>query len=190
MAYPETSPILDFVVVDTHNLLTLGIADSSFYPTGFTVLNPTYEITPPSFPKATVVYTTGQLTIFNSNTLNISCVDDVSLLIDLPDGIWTVKQSITPPITYNLERTFIRTTKLEQKFGTAFLKTDLVQCNQDVKIEHMKVLDEVWFYIQAAIAAANQCNNLLAMQLYKLANTMLDNFLRDRCRGVAPTLWC
>jgi hypothetical protein len=89
-----------------------------------------------------------------------------------------------------LERTFIRTVKLEQKFGRAFLKTDLVQCNQDVKTENMKVLDEVWFYIQAAIAAANQCNNLLAMNLYQLANTMIDNFLRDRCRGVAPTLWC
>jgi len=190
MAYPETSPILDFVVVDTHNTLTLGIADTSFYPSNFAVTNPTLEITPPSFMKATVAYTAGAMTVFNSNTLNITCVSEVSQLIDLPDGIWTVKQTIAPPITFNIERTFIRTTKLEQKFGRAFLKTDLVQCNQDVKTEQMKVLDEVWFYIQAAIAAANQCNNLLAMNLYKLANTMIDNFLRDRCRGVAPTLWC
>jgi hypothetical protein len=190
MAYPETSPILDFVVVDTHNPLTLGLADTSFYPSNFEVLNPTFEITPPSFPKATVIFTVSALTIFNSNTLNITCVNDVSLLADLPDGIWTVRQSITPPATFHLQRSFIRTMKLEQKFGTAFLKTDLVQCNQDVKIEQMKVLDEIWFYIQAAIAAANQCNNLLAMQLYKLANTMLDNFIRDRCRGTSPTLWC
>lgn len=190
MAYPETSPILDFVVVDTHNTLTLGIADTSFYPSGFTVSNPTLEITPPNFPKATVGYTQSAMTVFNSNTLNITCVGEVSLLTDLPDGIWEIKQSIAPPITFNIERTFIRTVKLEQKFGRAFLKTDLVQCNQDVKTEQMKVLDEVWFYIQAAIAAANQCNNLLAMNLYKLANTMIDNFLRDRCRGVAPTLWC
>jgi hypothetical protein len=190
MAYPETSPILDFVVVDTHNTLTLGLADTSFYPTNFNVINPTFEITPPSFPKVAVTFTKGTLTVFNSNTLNITCVDTVSQLTDLPDGIWSVKQTIAPPITYHLERTFIRTVKLEQKFGRAFLKTDLVQCNQDVKTENMKVLDEVWFYIQAAIAAANQCNNLLAMNLYQLANTMIDNFLRDRCRGVAPTLWC
>lgn len=190
MAYPETSPILDFTVVDTHNTLTLGIADISFYPTDFDVINPTLEITPPSFPKATVVYTVGALTVFNSNTLNITCVNDVSLLIDLPDGIWTVKQTIAPPITYNREQTFIRTTKLEQKFGRAFLKTDLTQCSEGIRTEHMKVLDEIWFYIQAAIAAANQCNNLLAMNLYRLANTMVDNFLRDRCTGIAPTLWC
>jgi hypothetical protein len=190
MAYPETSPILDFVVVDTHNTLTLGIADTSFYPSNFDVLNPTLEITPPSFPKATVTYTVGAMTVFNSNTLSITCVAEVSQLIDLPDGIWTVKQTISPAITYNIERTFIRTTKLEQKFGRAFLKTDLTRCSEDLRIENMKVLNEVWFYMQAAIAAANQCNNLLAMNLYKLASTMIDNFLKDRCRGSAPTLWC
>jgi hypothetical protein len=68
MAYPETSPILDFVVVDTHNTLTLGLADTSFYPTNFNVINPTFEITPPSFPKVAVTFTKGTLTVFNSNS--------------------------------------------------------------------------------------------------------------------------
>lgn len=190
MAYPENSPILDFMVVDTHNPLTLGIADTSFYPANFTIVNPTFQIYPPSFNAATVVYGPGSLTTFNSNTLNITCVSEFTLLTSLPDGIWTVIQTIAPAIDHNLERTFIRTTLIEQQFGTALLKTDMTQCNQDVRIEQQKVLDEIYFYIQAAIAAANQCNNLLAMNLYKEANTMLDNFLRDRCRGVTPTLWC
>jgi hypothetical protein len=190
MAYPETSPILDFIVVDTHNTLTLGIADTSFYPTGFSVVNPTLEITPPAFAKATLVYTTGTVNIFNSNSLNITCVTDVNLLTDLPDGIWTVRQSISPAIDHNIQRTFIRTTKIEQKLGRAFLRTDITQCGQDMKIEQLKVIDEIMFYIQAAIAAANQCNNRLAMDLYSQANRMLDNFLKGRCYGSEQTLWC
>lgn len=190
MAYPETSPILDFVVVDTHSTLTLGIADTSFYPSGFSVVNPTFEITPPGFFKSTLIYTQSTVNIFNSNTLSITCVSDVNLLTNLPDGIWTVRQSIAPAIDHQLQRTFIRTVAIEQKLGKALLKTDITQCGQNMKIEQMKVIDEVSFYIQAAIAAANQCNNKLAMDLYSQANTMLDNFLRDRCYGTQQTLWC
>lgn len=190
MAYPETSPILDFTIMDTHSTLTIGIADTSFYPDNFSVANPTFEITPPAFSKATLIYTVSEVNIFNSNTLDITCVPTVDLLSDLPDGIWIVRQSISPAIDFNIQRTFIRTTKLEQKLGIAFLKTDITQCNQDMKVEQMKVIDEISFYIQASIAAANQCNNKLAMDLYQLANKMLDNFLRDRCRGTQPTLWC
>lgn len=190
MAIPETSPILDFTIVDTHNALTLGIADLSFYPSNFVVTNPTYEITPPGFPKAVVTYVKSEILFLNSNALNLTCVFDPNLLASLPDGIWTVKQSISPAIDFNVDKTFLRTTQIEQKFGKAFLKTDLIECNQDVKIEQMKVLDEIWFYIQAAISASNQCNNILAMKLYKDANTMLDNFIRSRCRGTTNTLWC
>lgn len=190
MPYPENSPILDFTIVDTHNLLTLGVADTSFYPTNFSVANPTLEVTPPGFTKATVVYEVESITMLNSNILNITCVDNINLLTSLPDGIWTIKQTISPAIDFNNEKTFIRTLQIEQKFGQAFLKTDLTECNQDMKLEQMKVLDQIYFYIQAAIAAANQCNNILAMKLYRNANTMLDNFLKDRCRGTTPTLWC
>jgi hypothetical protein len=190
MAYPETSPILDFTVVDSHNPLTLGLMDVSLYPEGFIVSNPTYEITPPSFPKAVVIYPVNELIFLNSNTLNITCVQSIDYLTPLPDGIWTVRQSISPAITYSNEKTFIRTTQIEQKFGKAFMKTDMIECNQDVRVEQMKALDEIWFYIQAAISAANQCNNLLAMKLYKNANDMLDNFIKNRCRGKENTLWC
>lgn len=190
MAYPETSPILDFTIVDTHNTLTLGIADISFYPSNFTVTNPTYEITPPSFSKVTTLYEKSEVLFLNSNSLNITCVSDPNLLTSLPDGIWTIKQSIAPAIDFNTEKSFLRTTNIEQKFGKAFLKTDLIECNMDVRIEQMKVLDEIWFYIQAAISASNQCNNILAMKLYQDANTMLDNFIKGNCRGTTNTLWC
>lgn len=190
MAYPQTSPILDFTVIDTHNPLTIAIADTSFYPTNFNIVNPTLEVTPPGFPELTTLFSPKSITTFNSNSLNITCVTDISMLANLPDGIWTVKLTISPPIQWFVERSFIRTEQIQQKLGKAFLKTDITQCNLDVRNEQMKVIDEISFYIQAAIAAANQCNNILAMNLYRTANTMLDNFLGGRCKGSNQTLWC
>lgn len=181
MAISQTDPILDFTIVDTHNPLTMGIADTSFYPENFVVVNPTYEITPPSFLKAAVPYEVHEVLFINSNTLNITCVPTPALLTPLPDGIWTIKQSIAPPINWNVEKKFLRTTNIEQKFGKAFLKTDLIECNQDVRYEQMKILDQIYFYIQAAISAANQCNYILAMKLYNYANKMLDNFTKGIC---------
>lgn len=185
MAYPEISPILSFAEINTHNTLTLGIADTSFYPDEFVVSNPTYEITPPNYAKATIVYERGQLLILNSNTLNITCVADVSQLTDLPDGIWTIRQSISPAIDFNIQRTFIRTMKLEQKLGKAFLRTDITQCGQQMKLEQMKVINEATFYLQAAIAAANTCNNKLAMELYSLAGDIINDFIKTGNKS-----WC
>lgn len=189
MAYPQLSPILDFTVIDTHNPTTIAIADTSFYPSNFSILNPTLEITPAAFPKTVVTYGPGSITTFNSNTLNMTCVTDVRLLTSLPDGIWKVKMTISPPIQFFVERTFIRTTQIEQKFGRALLKTDITQCGEDMKREHMKVLDEIYFYIQSSIAAANQCNNVLAMDLMRLANKMLDDFMKGVTQHHQPTLW-
>lgn len=181
MAYPETSPRLDFTIVDTHNPLTIAIADISFYPSNFSVTNPTYEILPPAFPKVAVTYAQGEVIFLNSNNLNITCVGDPSQLTNLPDGIWRIRQSIASAIDFNLEKSFLRTLQLEQKFGRAFLRTDLVECNLDVRREQMKILDQVYLYMQAAVAAGNQCNYILAMKLYRYADKMLENFIKGIC---------
>lgn len=179
--YSETTPRLDFSIIDTHNPLTIGIADTSFYPANFTVTNPSYEIYPPSFPKVVVEYTKSGIAYLNSNNLNITCVDDARYLMELPDGIWTIKQSISPVLENVIERSFLRTTQIEQRFGKAFLQTDITQCDRDVKDQQMDVLNQIHFYIQGAIAAGNQCNDLLAMKLYRSADRMLIHFFKQHC---------
>jgi hypothetical protein len=190
MPYQQTTPIIDFTVLDTHNPLTMAVADTSFYPNNFNIINPTIEITPPGFSKLVTTYSPGAISMFNSNILQITCVGDINLLTPLPDGIWDIKISISPPISWFSEKQFLRTEKLQQKLGRAFLKVDLTQCNSDSFRENMKAIDEANFYIQAAIAAGNQCNYILAMDLYRTANIMLDHFLAGRCRGTTNTLWC
>lgn len=178
MPYTELSPSLAFNEVDTHNLLTLGLADISIYPATFTVVNPTYSITPPGFPVVQVPYTKSSVNIYNSNNLNITCVTDVRLLAFLPDGIWKIQQSIAPVLEYLNEKTFLRVSRMKHEFGLAFMKVEM-GCDTWVKEDKMKYLHQIYAYIEGAIAAANQCNNVLAMDLYRIADRTLKNFMRE-----------
>jgi len=165
---------LDILPVDTHNINTLGLADISFYPVGVSVVNPSIEITPPSFESITRPFAAKMLTIFNSNQLGITC-EDGSQLEELPDGIWKLKYTITPANLYFVEKSFIRTEKIQRDWGEAFLSLEL-GCSRVGNDRRKRELDDAWSLIQGAIADANECNDIAAMKKYKLAAVMLKNF--------------
>lgn len=178
-----TSPILDILVLDTHNLGNLAIADNSQYPTGFTPISPSIEIIPPSYPISTKVFTPLSLNVFNSNDIGITCVEQDCDLCELPDGYWQLKYTISPAQTYFVTRNFMRTNLLQKKFGEAFLALDLDKCDETVKEQDMKKLDQIQYYIQTSIAAANECNPKLAIDLYNIADRELGAFLNHKCHG-------
>lgn len=183
--YPETKPILAVDIVPTCNLTTLGLADISLYPDGFTAINPTYQITPPMFPSVSLAFDQSSINIYNSNNLNITCTTDVNTLSILPDGIWTVSQSIAPPSSYTNVKTWLRTEVLQNRFGIAFMKTDL-RCKANMPEGDMQYMTQIWAYIQQAIAASNQCNLVLAMDMYRLADRALKNYTKDELQAI-PT---
>lgn len=185
MSYPQARPILAFDILPTYNLTTLALADISLYPETFTVVNPTYEITPPNFPPISLAYEKSGINIYNSNNLDITCTDTVDTLADLPDGVWRIRQSISPASTYLNDKSFLRVDKLNYEFGAAFLKTDL-RCKGEFSTTEMSYLNQIWGYIQGAIAASNQCNMVLAMDLYRLAQRTLKSYMKDDCNAI-PT---
>lgn len=169
---------LDINFHNTHNINTLGIVDTSRYPSNFTIINPTIEITPPSFDKKNIVFHTNSFNIFNSNTLGLTCGN--CEYTPLPDGIWNVKYSVAPAAENFVERSFLRVDSLKAKMEKVFLSTDMTECDGNVKWQKMQEINQMEIYIEAAIAAANKCNNILAMHLYTIANKMINNFLK-RC---------
>jgi len=171
---------LDILPIDTHDVYTLGLADISHYAQGITIVDPTLQIWPPGYDKVTIPFTAKNVTIYNSNLLGLSCADEDCGLVPLPDGIWKIKYSISPHFQYVVDKTFIRTVKIEQIWGEAFLSVDLF-CNSRVDAKSKAELDEVWFLIQGAIAEANRCNDSEAMNKYRLAMSMLKVFKKNQC---------
>lgn len=186
-----TSPILNLLILDTHNLTTMAVADASVYPVGFTIVSPTLEIIPPSFPIVTKVFSANNLNLFNSNDVGITCIDPSSPceVCNLPDGYWQLKYSIAPAQNNYVQIGFIRTQLLQQKLGEAFLSLDLNQCDETVKDQDMRKIDEINYYLQSSIAAGNKCNPKLALDLYHIADRMLNELLNSKCCGNLRQVW-
>lgn len=170
------APTLDLLYLDTHNSTTLAITDISDYPTGFTIVSPTIEITPPSFNTVVIPFVAQSIQIYNSNTLNITAGCEP---IPLPDGIYKIKYTVAPAYKYYVTKSFLRIDTLLEKFDEIYVKLDIIQCDLTIKTQEKKQLDVIWEYINGAIASANKCAEKQAMELYQRANTALDKFNKN-----------
>jgi len=175
------NPTADILLLDTHNLKTMAVGDISIYPPSFNPINPTLEVTPPGFTKVILIVSSKALTTFNSNDVRLTECITADGLVPLPDGIWEIKYSFSPAHINFVVKRFLRTDNLQTAFFNAFMTTDLSECDNDIKKSDKEALDEVWFLIQEAIAAANMCNDARAMNIYRLAQKKLTNFTNSKC---------
>ncbi len=171
---------LDILVLPTYNTKSMSIADSSTYPTT-PVSGPTIEITPPGFDKVSLPFNRNNLTIYTSRTLGLT---DVGVpLADLPDGVYTIRYSVAPASLYFVEKSIMRVDQLQEEFDEAFMRLDMMECDRALKLQAKVNLTTIYFFIQGAIAAANNCAVYEATKLYRQASKMLSNFTGNNCGG-------
>ena len=171
---------LDILIIPTYNKYTLGVADSSIYPTNPpNVVAPTIDITIPSLGMISLPFAIQDFNVYTSTNLEISPVD--SPATPLPDGIWSFKYSVTPEYENFVEKTFMRTELIQEKFDEAFMKLDMMECDRAIKEQSKVDLSSIYFFIQGSIAAANNCATLEANKLYQQADMMLNNFIKNNC---------
>jgi hypothetical protein len=172
--------VLDILVIPTYNTLTLGVADASTYDTNPPVVTaPTIEITVPNFGVVSLPFTPNEFNIFNSTSLGLSAVGEP--LIPLPDGIYYLKYTVAPALTYNVEKNIMRTELIQEKFDNAFMKLDLMECDSAIRTQAKVNLNSIYYMISGSIAAANNCAVDTANKLYIQADRMLNNFIRNNC---------
>lgn len=170
---------LDILVVPTYNTQTLGIADASTYPVSPPVSSPTIDINIPGFGVVSLPFAINDFNIFNSTSLGITAVGDP--LLPLPDGVYYLKYSVAPAFSNFVDKTIIRVDRLQEKFDSAFMKLDMMECDLAIKKQQKVTLTSIYFLVQGAIAAANNCAVDTSNKLYKQADRMLDNFMRNGC---------
>ena len=171
---------LDILVVPTYNTLTLGVADASIYPTNPPVVSsPTIEITVPGFDIVSLPFNVNDFNIFNSLSLGLTTFGQP--LLPLPDGVYKLKYTVAPAYENFVEKTIIRVEQLQEKFDEAFMKLDMMECDRAIKTQQKVNLNTIYFFIQGAIAAANNCAVAESNKLYNQANMMLNNFIKNNC---------
>ena len=75
----------------------------------------------------------------------------------------------------------MRVDKLQEMFDEAFMKLDMMECDKAIKMQQKVDLNSIYFFIQGAIAAANNCAIDTANKLYQQAYKMLNNFTKNNC---------
>lgn len=170
---------LDILVIPTYNTLTLGIADASTYPTDPpSVSSPSIEINVPNFGIVILPFNVNELNVFSSSNLGITPAGTND---PLPDGIYFLKYSVAPAYENFVEKSFMRVDRLQEKFDEAFMKLDMMECDRAIKTQAKVELTTVSFFINGALAAANNCATVEANKLYLQADKMLNNFIRQNC---------
>jgi len=170
---------LDILVIPTYNLETLGIADNSIYPVSPAVQSPTIEIDVPGFGLVSLPFNINDFNVYNSTSLGLTAVG--APLLPLPDGVYYIKYSVAPAYVNYVQKTIIRVDQLQEKFDSAFMKLDMMECDLAIKRQQKVELNSIYYFIQGAIAAANNCAVATANKLYNQANRMLNNFIRSNC---------
>ena len=171
---------LDILTIPTYDVLYFAVMDISTYPsTPPVVANPTLTVTAPGFNAVSIPFTPLTVNVLNSENLSITSVGGDHL--PLPDGVYTLTYSVTPSDTNFVTKRVMRVDQLQEKFDKAFLRLDIMECDGAIKKQQKVVLDSIYYFIQGAIAAANNCAIAEANKLYAQANRMLENFNSSNC---------
>jgi hypothetical protein len=174
-----TSIKLDLLLVETYSSYALSIADFSVYPSNYTPVSPTIQITATGFNPVTLAFEPQAINTFTSAHLGLS--DPSSDITPLPDGIYEVKYTINPAYQHFVEKTFLKVNAIQEKFDKAFMKMDMMECDNIIRRQRKEELDSIYYFIQGAIAAANECAPALSIKMYRQADKMLDNFITNKC---------
>lgn len=171
---------LDFLVINTFNAQTLGIADISHYDTNPpVVVAPTMEITLPGQSLPVVLpFIPKDFNVYNSASLGLTPYPG---LAPLPDGVYYMKYSVYPAASNFVEKSIMRTEKIQEKFDNAFMKLDMMECDSAIRTQAKVDLSSINFMIQGSIAAANNCAVDTANKLYAQASRQLDYFIANNC---------
>jgi hypothetical protein len=169
---------LDIIVVPTYDTKLLSIKDISTY--GVPPSAPTIEITIPNgFGKAILPFTIDTTNVFNSTSLGITGATDAKT--PLPDGVYFLKYSVAPSYVNFVEKSIMRVDQLQEKFDSAFMRLDMMECDKAIKTQAKVTLNSIYFFIQGAVAAANNCAIMESNKLYNQADKMLHNFINGGC---------
>lgn len=171
---------LDILITPTYNTLTLAVTDASIYPQSPAITSPTLTVGMPGFDPVVLTFTRNTTNVLNSQILGLTQAGQD--LLPLPDGIYTFNYSVAPAIDNNVNKTFMRTDVLQEKFDEAFMQLDMMECDLAIKKQDKVDLTSIYFLIQGSIAAANNCATNVSMKLYNQAYKMLNNFMKNGCK--------
>jgi hypothetical protein len=191
MAYKHQ---LSLEVPDTNNCSVFRIVDTSIYDEHVPVTCPKLEITSPGFNEPVVIdvvlsedpTTNAPINfsyILNGCTLGIQTSGCGQISERLPDGIYTIRYSVSPNDKVFVEYHYLRTCLTNNKYFNELCKLELAACEPDAEVKaQLNELRLIKSFIDAAKAKVEQCNDLQeGIELLFYAQKRLQKYSNGTC---------
>jgi len=181
---------LSLEALDVMNDCVLRIVDTSVYSTSVPVECPILEITLPGFKYSIQFGEETTPAIAPGFMLNLTACD-LELQFDncgskfsaFPDGIYTIKYSVSPNDQVYVEYNHLRITKALIKYEKVMCDIDVAACEPTKEItKKLEQLRLIKMYLEAAKAKVETCHEpKKGMELYTYAMKLLGKFTCDSC---------
>ena len=161
----------------------IRIIDASVYGEGLAIDCPRLDIYLPGFSVPVYVTDIEPNFVLNLSTIDLGLTTSDNPLGILPDGLYTIKYSVSPNETVFVQYYHLRTTMLMNKYYKEICKVQLQPCEPTAE-QHQKMHDlrYIKMYIDAAKAKAEYCHSpKQAIEMYTYAEKLLNKYLSGCC---------
>jgi len=176
--------ILSLEVPTVMNPCILKIFDTSVYSELIPVTCPTLNITVPGFGYSVQLDTTENFAeTITACDLQLQTVDCGTVNVDIPDGVYIIKYSVSPNETVFVEYNHMRITQALNKYYNVLCDVDAAACDPPFKIkQRLEELRLIFMYLQASKGKVEFCHEpQKGMSLYNYAMKLLNKMTCTNC---------
>jgi hypothetical protein len=182
--------VLSLEVPTVMNSCILKIFDTSVYAIPLSVTCPTLNITVPGFGYSNQIegavmtnfVNTGHITL-TACDLQLQTVNCGTKYVDIPDGIYIIKYSVSPNDQVYVEYNHMRVTQAMNKYYKVLCEVDVAACDPPFKVkQRLEELRLIKMYLEAAKSKVEFCHEpQKGMSLYNYALKLLNKMTCTHC---------
>ena len=172
------------------NSCVMKIFDTSVYAIPLSVTCPTLNITVPGFGYSNQIegavmtdfVNTGHITL-TACDLQLQTTQCGTQYVDLPDGIYIIKYSVSPNDQVFVEYNYMRITQAMNKYYKVLCDVDVAACEPPFKVkQRLEELRLIKMYLDASISKVEFCHEpQKGMSLYNYALKLLNKMTCTNC---------
>ena len=169
--------ILSLEVPTVLNTCVMTVMDTSVYTDLIPVVCETLAITVPGFTSSVELsVNAGFIQNITACDLGLQTADCNVTYVDIPDGVYIIKYSVSPNDQVYVEYNHLRISKALNKYNKILCGVDVNACDPPFAIkEKLEALRLIFMYLQAAKSKVETCHEpQKGMTLYNYALKLLN----------------
>lgn len=169
--------VLSLEVPTVMNPCILTVMDTSVYTDLIPVVCETLNVTVPGFQYSVQMdVSAGFIMNITACDLNLQTENCGTEYVDIPDGIYIIKYSVSPNDVVYVEYNHMRITKALNRYYNILCRLDVADCDPPFKIKQkLEQLNLIKMYLEAAKSKVEFCHEpQKGMTLYNYALKLLN----------------